>query len=370
MQMTPHHFLETSAAGTQDAPLDFELLFRSAPSLLLVLEPAPGFRILAASDAYLRATRSRREAVIGRPLFEAFPENPDSARPTGAMSLRASMERVIATRTPDALNAPVLGPDGRLRYILHRIDSIELELLRSARERDEAIRQLESANEELEAFAYSASHDLQAPLRAIEGFCQLLHETHGQSLDAEGRRFLARINVNVKRMGAIIEDLLALSRIGKTQMSRRKVDLSAVAQRIVAELRAREPARRVEVEIAPRLEAWGDERLVVIALENLIGNAWKYTGRKPEARIEVGKRDVVGQSVFYVKDNGAGFDMAFASKLFTPFVRLHGVSEFEGTGIGLATVKRIVERHGGEIWAEAQVDLGATIHFTLASGRA
>jgi signal transduction histidine kinase len=348
-----------------EEPLDFELLFRSAPSLLLVLDAAPGFRILAASDAYLRATRAARDKIIGRPLFEAFPENPEGPRPMGAVSLQAALERLLATRRADALNSPVFFPDGRLRYIIHRIDSIEVEILRNARERDDAIRRLKTANEELEAFAYSASHDLRGPLRAIDGFCRIFEQMRGASMDDQVRRLLTRIGANVQRMEDIIHDLLELSRVGRARMSRGRVDVTALAHRVVDGLAARDPERVVAVEVAAGLEAWADEGLVTLVLENLIGNAWKYTSRRAGARIEIGRRSVVGQGVFHVRDNGAGFDMDRADKLFAPFVRLHSAAEFEGHGVGLATVKRIVERHGGEIWAEAMPGRGATFHFTL-----
>jgi signal transduction histidine kinase len=364
MSSLPYLLREVKPVAQKDAPLDFELLFRSAPSLLLVLEPTAEFRILAASDAYLRATRSSRD-VIGKALFEAFPERADSPRPTGAASLQAALERVLETRTADALNTPVLTPEGSMRYIIHRIDAIETEVLRSSRERDEAIGRLRSANEELEAFIYSASHDLRAPLRAIDGFCRLFEQMHERSLDEGVRRLLSRIGGSVASMESIIDDLLSLSHIRRARMVRERVDIGAAAARVTAQLRTRHPKRDVTLTIAEGLEAWADESLVTLALENLLGNAWKYTGRRNDARIEIGRDVVNGQSRFYVRDNGAGFDMNTAGKLFSPFVRLHASSEFEGHGIGLATVKRIVERHGGDLWAEGQVGRGATFHFTL-----
>ncbi len=368
--MHPPHAGRETSAGPHAGALDFELLFNSAPSLLLVLEPGRDFRILAASDAYLRATRSSRDAIVGRPYFEVFPEKADGERVTGSATLRSALERVLESRAADSLNSPVVAPDGALRYIIHRVDAIELEVLRSARERDDAIRQLKMANEELEAFVYSASHDLRAPLHAIDGFCRLFEQIHGPALGEPTRRLLARIESNVTRMEAIIEGLLSLSRIGRSHMVRKRVDITALARRVVQELEPRAAGRRVSIDIAEGLEAWADERMLMIALENLIGNAWKYTAQRDSARIEVGRRRIVGQDVFYVRDDGAGFDMAYADKLFSPFVRLHSSAEFEGHGIGLATVKRIVERHGGEVWAEAQPGKGATIHFTLGAAPA
>ncbi len=364
---SPSHHHSNNLMAEQDQPLDFELLFRCAPSLLLVLAPTPEYTILGASDAYLRAMRSVRGRIVGRALFDVFPETPEGSRTTGFGSLKAALDRVLATRTPDAMNAPVFSADGRLRYIIHRVDAIELEVLRSARERDEAIRQLKSANEELEAFVYSASHDLQAPLRAIEDFCQAYEQKSGADLEPAMRQLLTRITSNVRRMESIIDDLLALSRIGRVQLLRARVDVTAIALGVVEELKAADPDRSVTVEIAGGLEAWADPGLAAIALGNLIGNAWKYTSRRESAHLQVGRRVVVGQDVFYVRDNGVGFDLALAGKLFKPFARLHGDADFSGHGIGLAIVKRIVERHGGEIWAESQPDLGATFHFTLAA---
>ncbi len=361
----PRRAAERKLAAVQRAAPDFELLFRSAPSLLLVLEPSAEFRILAASDAYLRAFRCQRESTIGRAFFDVFPEKLEGPRATGAGSLRAALERVLASGSPDALNSPVFFADGRLGYIIHRLDAMELEVLRSARERDEALRQLANARDEVEAFVHSASQVLLAPLHAVDAICRMSAEMDGTSLNGETRRLLARIGANVNRMETIIDGLLGLSRVGKVQMARRHVDVSMLARRVLRKLAAREPERKVTVEIAEGLQAWADEALAAIALENVLGNAWKYTRRRNDARIEVGARLVEGRTVFFVRDNGVGFDMARAGKLFTPFMRLHDSADFEGHGIGLTSVKRIVERHGGEIWADAREGAGATIHFTL-----
>jgi signal transduction histidine kinase len=364
MPPSRHHRGRGLAAVEAPHP-DFELLFRSAPSLLVVLDAAPGFRILAASDAYLRATRSARESVLGRPFFEAYPETGEGPRITGAGSLRSALERVLASSRADALNTPVRGPDGRLRYIIHRIDALELEVLRGARERDEALREMRAAQDALDSFVHSAAHDLRGPLHAIDGSCRMYEELQGPSLNGETRRLLARIGVNVNRMENIIEGLLGLSRAGRIHMARKRVDVTSIAKHVVAKLHNHEPERFVVVDIAEGLEAWADESLVSIVLEHVIANAWKFTRRRPDARIVVGMRSLAGQQVFEVRDNGVGFDMAYADRLFAPFVRLHDGPEYEGHGIGLASVKRIVERHGGEIWAESQVDRGTTIHFTL-----
>ena len=248
--------------------------------------------------------------------------------------------------------------------------------------------QLQAANKELEAFSYSVSHDLRTPLRAIDGFSRFLQEDYGDKLDAPGRDHLHEVRAASQRMGHLIDDLLNLSRITRGEMVRQPVNLSALAREVVAELRQREPDRVVETVIADGLAADGDPRLLRVALANLIGNAWKFTSKTPQARIEVGflsggSRSVAtatmsaqpdgldgarpsnGGPVFFVRDNGAGFDMAYAHKLFGAFQRLHDTNEFEGTGIGLATVQRIIHRHGGKVWAEGEVDKGATVYFNF-----
>lgn len=225
--------------------------------------------------------------------------------------------------------------------------------------------QLEVANKELEAFAYSVSHDLRAPLRGIDGFSQALMEDYGDQLDDAGRHYLSRVRAGTQRMGLLIDDLLRLSRVSRAQMERGPVDITTLAQGIFEELRQQEPGRKVVTEVAEGLSATGDAQLIRVVLDNLLGNAWKYTGKREEARIEVGSTGVDGELAFFVKDDGAGFDPTYAHKLFGVFQRLHGADEFPGTGIGLATVSRIVRRHGGRIWAEGEPGKGATFYFTL-----
>lgn len=299
-----------------------------------------------------------RESLVGRRYL-------DLVEAATLPAARESLARVVATRLADELNSPVLAPDGSVRYIVHREEAVEVELLRSAHERDEAIRGLQAAKQELEAFAYSASHDLRSPLRAIGGFCALLKNLDPGSLPPIAGDLLARIEANVRSMGEIIDGLLSLSTVDKSRIARREVDVTAMARAIAKDLQFRDPGRAVQVSVAEGLAANADERLLSIVLENLLGNAWKYTARRKGARIDVGARKVVGQEVFYVSDNGAGFDMARAGKLFTPFFRMHSASEFEGHGIGLATVRRVVERHGGQVWAESKPEAGTTIKFTL-----
>ncbi len=225
--------------------------------------------------------------------------------------------------------------------------------------------ELEATNRELETFAYSVSHDLRAPLRAISGFSQVLVEDYGGKLDEDGRDCIRRVRAATERMGELIDCLLGLSRLSRQEIQREAVDLSAMACSIVELLREGEGNRQVEVVIAPGATTQADRRLMEVVLQNLISNAWKFTSKNPQARIEFGVSRDNGERVFFVRDNGAGFDMAYANKLFGTFQRLHGQGEFQGHGIGLATVQRVINRHGGRIWADAAVGKGATFSFTL-----
>jgi signal transduction histidine kinase len=243
-------------------------------------------------------------------------------------------------------------------------------------------KQLELANKELEAFSYSVSHDLRAPLRAIEGYSRALLEDCGERLDKQGKEYLELSSAAARRMAQLIDDLLRLSQVTRSEMRAEHVDLSSLAREVVENLRQAEPDRRVEVAIEEGLAAAGDARLLRQVLQNLLGNAWKFTSKQPNAKIEFGKMEKgsIGameqsrhsitpslhySSILFVRDNGAGFDMEYADKLFAPFQRLHSEGEFSGSGVGLATVQRIVHRHDGKIWAESEVDRGATFFFTL-----
>jgi len=226
-------------------------------------------------------------------------------------------------------------------------------------------RELEGANKELEAFSYSVSHDLRAPLRAIDGFSHALLADYENKLDEQGQDYLRRVRGATKRMTQLIDDLLSLSKITRASLTRQRVDLSDVAKHVLAELGGRDPGRRITTRVADDLVVQADPQLITVMLENLLGNAWKFTSKQPAATIEVGKESRGEETVFYIKDNGAGFSMEHATKLFAPFQRLHAPEEFEGTGIGLATVNRVVVRHGGRVWAEARPGQGATFLFTL-----
>lgn len=228
--------------------------------------------------------------------------------------------------------------------------------------------ELQVANQELEAFSYSVSHDLRAPLRSIDGFSLALLEDYADQLDETGRNYLQRVRAATQRMGQLIDDMLELSRIARAEMRHETVDLSAMATEVLDELQKNDADRKVEWHVQPGLEAEADTRLLKVALDNLLGNAWKYTARQPEPRIEFGQVEngnVEGIKEFFVRDNGAGFDMAYADKLFGAFQRLHAASDFPGTGVGLATVQRIIHRHGGRVRGEGKPDQGATFYFSL-----
>ena len=251
---------------------------------------------------------------------------------------------------------------------------LEVSVANSARELAETraafVEELERKNRELEAFSYSVSHDLRAPLRSIDGFSQLLLEDHADELDAKGKDYLRRVCESARRMGQLIDDLLSLSKVGRTELKRDRVNLSIIAAAVFEELKAKDPDRRVELCIGENLLVEADSRLMRVAFDNLLGNAWKFTAKVSEARIELGTERKEGSAVFFVRDNGAGFDMNYAKDLFHPFQRLHADSDFAGTGVGLATVHRIIERHGGRIWAQGAVNHGATFYFTIPSAKA
>lgn len=242
--------------------------------------------------------------------------------------------------------------------IRHQRDRLEQEVQQRTAE-------LSASNQELESFAYSVSHDLRAPLRAIDGFSQALLEDYGEHFDETAASYLQRVRAATQRMGTLIDDLLQLSQVTRGELSCQPVDLSAQAHDIIRRLRESSPGREVRIDVAPDVVAEGDGRLLGVLLDNLLSNAWKYTSKAPHPRIEFGSLRQGGQQVFFVRDNGAGFNMKYIDKLFVAFQRLHASSEFEGTGIGLATAQRIVNRHGGRIWAEAEEGKGATFYFTL-----
>jgi light-regulated signal transduction histidine kinase (bacteriophytochrome) len=260
-----------------------------------------------------------------------------------------------------------------------KFDEDELDLMKTvagqvsvAMERqrtEEALKQrtleLEASNKELESFSYTVSHDLRAPLRTMDGFSQAVLEDYADKLDEDGKKWLRGIRGASQRMAQLIDDILGLSRVVRAGLRLQKINLSEIAKSAAAELQASQPERRVEFRIAEGLEAHGDPNLLRVALNNLLGNAFKFTSRCPQAVIEFGSIERDGERYYFVKDNGAGFDMTYSDKLFKAFQRLHAASEFPGTGIGLATVQRIVQRHGGSVYAEGKPGQGAAFYFSL-----
>jgi PAS domain S-box-containing protein len=278
---------------------------------------------------------------------------------------QGAFETVAAAATVIALGIERRRARAALVLREHEIRQLNNELEQRVRERTAA---LELANKELESFSYSVSHDLRAPLRAIDGFSRAMIEDYADCVDSQGLRYLQRICAGTQRMSQLIDELLNLARVARTDLRARAVDLSQIALQTVAELRQAEPARQVVVTIAPEMHTIGDEYLLRIVIENLIGNAWKFTAHRAQAEIAFFPQQIGDQQVFVVRDNGAGFDMTYVDKLFGAFQRLHSTHEFPGTGIGLATVQRIIHRHGGRVWAHGEIDQGALFTFTL--GRA
>ncbi len=389
--------------------LQFRALFESLPGLYLVL--TPDLKIVAVSDAYLKATMTRREAILGHGLFEIFPDNPDDPAANGTSNLRASLNRVLQSSRPDTMaiqkydvrrpdgvfeerywspvNSPVLGADHRIEYVIHRVEDVtdfvqqkqpsahggdgmrermEAEIFRSSQEVQAANQQLRALNAELEAFSYSVSHDLRAPLRHIDGFADMLANHSGEMLDDKGRRYLRTISDSAKRMGTLIDDLLVFSRMGRAEMRRTKVDLQALAQEVIRELESETAGRQVIWKRGELPVVDGDPALLRQVLINLLANAVKYSRPRDPAVIEIYGTDGPGEKIICVRDNGVGFDMTYAHKLFGVFQRLHRSEEFEGTGIGLANVRRIITRHGGRTWAEGRISEGAAIYFSLPAG--
>ncbi len=340
-------------------------------------------RYLYANPPLRRFWGTHGDEWLGKTFYEIMPGQRE-------YHVRENDERVLRLKRPVIAEEPVAEEGGERTYLSSKFPielkdgsillggvTVDISDRKLAEEkirrlnRDleqrvaERTAQLSAANKELEAFAYTVSHDLRAPLRSIDGFSHALLEDYGPQLDNQGRQHLSRVRAAAQRMGLLIDDLLTLSRVSRAGMEFTAVNLSALAEGIMTELRESDPARTVEWIIAPDMMVNADPQLMQIVLTNLLSNAWKYTGKHTTARIEFGHSEESGSAVFFVRDDGAGFEPAFAEKMFHPFQRLHSQSEFEGTGIGLAIVQRLIHRHGGEIWAEGNVERGATFFFTL-----
>lgn len=362
----------TGADGASFVLRDGDLCYYADEDAIAPLWKGRRFPIAACISGWAMLNR---QSVVIEDIY-ADPRVPaDAYRPTFIKSL---------AMVPIRSAAPV-GAIGNYWARPHRASAAEMQLLQALANSTaiamenvqlyqeleqrvaERTAQLQAANQELEAFSYSVSHDLRAPLRAIDGFSGLLLERSDSNLDAESQAHLQRIRRAATHMGNLIESLLKLARITRAEISRSRVDLSALAQDIVAELQAAEPQRAIEIDIATGMAVEGDRELLRVALENLLANAWKYTARQSPARVSFGCRNDAAQATpfYFVRDNGAGFDMNYAGKLFGAFQRLHSDQEFPGLGVGLATVQRIVHKHAGRIWAEAKPGDGATFYFTL-----
>jgi PAS domain S-box-containing protein len=354
---------------------------KSMADTLIIAEPDG--RIYTVNHAALHLLGYTEEELVGSLLSSIFPEGEisDQSLVDYLIERDSSVDEKLY-RAMDGRLIPVLfsssiihDNEGNIQGFVCVAQDIsdrkraEEQILNLNRDLEQRVRertaQLEAVNQELESFAYSVSHDLRAPLRSMNGFSQALLEDYPDSLDEEGRDYLNRISASAKRMGSLIDELLKLSRLTRSTMRRTTIDLSAMVRSVVEELKCRYPGRLVDVVIEDGVTGNGDPGLLHVALENLLDNAWKFTSKLANPRVEFGSlvdEDIV---VYYIRDNGVGFEMSYSGKLFAAFQRLHAPSEFEGIGIGLATVRRIIMRHGGTVWAEGEVGRGATFYFTL-----
>lgn len=356
----------------QDLNRFLDAIVENIPNMIFVKE--------AERLAFVRFNRAgeellglQRTALLGKTDFDLFPpqeavffQEKDRETLNGKVLVEI-LEEPIATahgeRWLHTKKVPIVDERGTPKYLLGISEDIT-ELKKTREQLVRSREETQSLNRELEAFSYSVAHDLRAPLRSMDGFSQAILEDYGDQLDDNGRKYLRYIREAAQEMAQLIDDILALSRVSRSEVSREPTDLSQLARQTLARLERAEPARQLDLQIEQPLVTNADPRLVGILLDNLLGNAWKFTQKRDLARIELGRLQA-NPDTFFVRDDGAGFDMNYADKLFGAFQRLHSSRDFEGTGIGLATVQRIVHKHGGRIWAEAAVDRGATFYFTL-----
>ena len=364
----------TRTAQLEASEEQFRTLTLSAHEAIIIADGQG--RITYVNPAAERTFGYDRDDVVGHPLEVLMPERYREAHRAGLVRFLAGGEPQVIGRTMELEGLRKDGTEFPLELSVATWSTGDgpafagvIRDITRRRETEATLRQyaasLEVSNKELDAFAYSVSHDLRAPLRSIDGFSHVLLEDYGAVLDETARGYLDRVRGASQRMGALIDDMLKLSRITRAELRPETVDLSHMAEEIAREIRGTAPDRRAVFEIEPGLEAQGDRRLLQVVLQNLLGNSWKYSVRRDEARIQLTTVQVNGERAFVVRDNGAGFDMKYVDKLFGEFQRLHTDAEFDGTGVGLATVRRIVLRHGGRIWAEGVVDEGASFYFTL-----
>lgn len=346
------------------------IIQESFPEILARLQRGEGFRDME-SQCFRKDGSLVYTSINESPIRNERGEVVGSVTIARDISQRKKLELELA-RYRDHLEALVQERTKNLEIANARLQQ-EIEERKRAEQRilelnghlERRAADLDAANKELESFSYSVSHDLRTPLRSIDGFSRLLQEDYAPALDDMGQNYLKRVRRASQRMGQIIDDLLNLSRVSRSQLNQIEVDLSKLAQQICTDLQQQEATRTCRFTIAQNVTAYGDLRLLRIALENLLSNAWKFTSKQPESEIQFGTTKLEGELVFFIRDNGAGFAMEYANKLFGAFQRLHHQEEFPGTGIGLATVQRIIRRHSGRIWAESAVGEGATFYFTL-----
>ncbi len=350
-----------------------ESIVENIPHMIFVKEAAE-LRFERINRAGEQLLGLRREELIGKNDYDFFPREQATffqERDRETLDNRVVVdipEEPIETKNGrrwlHTKKVPVVDENGTPKYLLGISDDTT-EQREAALALKKAKEAAEAAIQELEAFSYSVAHDLRAPLRAIDGFSQALEEDLGGKLEAESKDHLERVRSAAQHMALLIDGLLGLSRLTRGELARERVDLTRIARQAAARLRDGAPDRQVDLVVQDGLEVEGDARLLTAAMDNLLGNAWKFTAKCAKPRIEVGRRTEGGGPVFFVRDNGAGFEQAYAHKLFGAFQRLHSTTEFEGSGIGLATVQRIVRRHGGRVWAQGEKDRGATFYFTL-----
>lgn len=353
----------------------------------LLEQAADAILVCDTSGAVIRASDKAFSLVRGNPLGQPFDRVFDRIYTVSGIGSHNEAEEVPVTfamirdsEIPSGIEAVAVVNDKMSRNVLLNFSrilegnivlgySISFSDITERKQMEEALqkytRDIESANKEIEAFSYSVSHDLRAPLRALDGFSQMVINDYGDKLDETGKDYLNRVRKASQYMSELIDDMLKLSRITRADMYRDKVDLSGIVRSIADELKAGQAERKVDFKIAPDIMVKGDKQLLTIALRNLLENAWKFTGKCPRALIEFGVTQQNGENVYFLQDNGVGFNTAYSNKLFQPFQRLHSEKEYGGTGIGLAIVQRVIRRHAGKIWAESEKGKGATFYFTL-----
>lgn len=374
--------------------LDFQKIFESAPVRCLVLQP--DLTIVAVTDEYLHAMMVSRASLIGNNLLHVLFNNKIEAsivadwvasirtaidnKITDSMPLQSfnicypESTRMVNAKNWSQVNSPVLDENGEVLYIIHCLEETtklpqvnapidtKPDMEQKLRAAEEALQQ---ANKELEAFSYSVSHDLRAPLRSIDGFSQIFEENYSSNIPDDAKHFLKRIRESASEMGRLIDDLLAFSRLSRQAINKQDVLIYDLAKSIADKLVNAEIARKIEVNIDNLPPCYADENLLRQVLANLLSNSLKFTRPVEKAKIEIGFQSRNGESVYFVKDNGVGFDMRYVDKLFKVFQRLHKVDEFNGTGIGLAIVDRVIRRHGGRVWCEGEIGKGAIFYFTI-----